>query len=134
MLWLGPISSLFDIATFLVMLYVFKCNDLTNINSQALFHTAWFVESLVTQTLVIHLIRTEKIPFIESNASPPVCYSTVIFMCIGIALPFVKIGRILGMVPLPPTFFTIMLLVVGMYFILAQCVKKLYIKIYKMWL
>jgi Mg2+-importing ATPase len=134
MLWLGPISSIFDIATFLIMLYVFKCNDLTNINSPALFHTAWFIESLVTQTLVIHLIRTQKIPFIESKASMSVCYSTIIFMCIGIVLPFVKIGKILGMTPLPLMFLWFMFLILGLYFVLVQIVKKVYIKLYGRWL
>jgi Mg2+-importing ATPase len=134
MLWLGPISSIFDIATFLIMLYLFKCNDLSNANSPALFHTAWFIESLITQTLVIHLIRTRKIPFIESKASPMVCYSTIIFRCVGLVLPFVKIGRILGMVPLPATFFGIIVLIVALYFALVQIVKKVYIRLYGRWL
>jgi Mg2+-importing ATPase len=134
MLWLGPISSLFDIATFLIMIYVFKCNDPTNASGMALFHTAWFIESLVTQTVIIHLIRTQKIPFIESRASQSVCFSTMFFMLIGMILPFVKIGRILGMTPLPLSFFGIILLIVILYFIMVQCVKKLYIRLYKRWL
>jgi Mg2+-importing ATPase len=134
MLWLGPISSIFDIATFLIMLYAFGCRDVANPRSQALFHTAWFIESLMTQTLVIHLIRTKKIPFVESWASLPVCFSTILLAGVGALLPFTKVGRILSMAPLPPAFLGVIILIIALYFISAQAVKKIYIKKYGFWL
>jgi Mg2+-importing ATPase len=134
MLWLGPISSVFDIVTFLIMLYMFNCKDITNPYSQALFHTAWFIESLVTQTLVIHLIRTKKTPFLESRASLPVCFSTISLMGIGILLPFTWVGRILSMVPLPSVFFGIIILIIALYFLSVQVIKKIYVKRYGNWL
>ncbi len=78
-LFIGPISSIFDYLTFFIMLYIF--NAWTN---PALFHTGWFVESLFTQTLIIHVIRTNKIPFIESRASRPLIVSSLIIVAVRI--------------------------------------------------
>src|SRR4029077_13062557 len=84
-LFLGPISSIFDYTTYFVMLYVFHCWDPSR---APLFQTGWFVESLMTQTLIIHVIRTKKIPFIEGRASWPLTVTTTVIMCIGMWLPF----------------------------------------------
>jgi Mg2+-importing ATPase len=91
MVFIGPISSIFDYATFGMMLYVFHA--WTN---APLFQTGWFVESLLTQTLIIHIIRTAKIPFIESHASPALIATTIVISAVGIMLPFTWVGAALG--------------------------------------
>ena len=89
MVFIGPISSIFDYATYGMMLYVFDAW-----NNPALFQTGWFVESLLTQTLIIHIIRTARIPFIESHASPALIATTVIICTIGMTLPFTWAGGV----------------------------------------
>jgi P-type Mg2+ transporter len=109
MTFIGPISSLFDYATFLLMLYGFRCIDFLSAaatpalkaSTEALFHTGWFVESILTQTLIVHVIRTRKIPFIQSRASPVMLFFTLLVMGIGCALPYSPLAGILGLVPLP---------------------------------
>ena len=98
-LFIGPISSIFDYVTYFTMLYVFNAW-----NNPALFQTGWFVESMLTQTLIIHIIRTAKIPFLESRASTALITTTIIIAAIGIALPFTWLGGFLGFVPLPPAY------------------------------
>ncbi len=93
MLFMGPLSSIFDFVTFGVLLFVFKA-------PVALFHTAWFVESLLTQALVIHIIRTDRIPLLQSRPSRLLALSTLAIACIGIALPFTALGASIGFVPL----------------------------------
>lgn len=108
-LLIGPISSIFDYVTFFVLLSVFHAWD-----KPALFQTGWFVESLLTQTLIIHIIRTAKIPFIESRASVPVIAASLVIGAVGVALPFSWLGGALGFVPLPPTYwFYLGLILVG---------------------
>lgn len=85
MIYIGPISSIFDIATYLVMWYVFSCNSPEH---QTLFQTGWFVEGLLSQTLIVHMIRTRKIPFIQSRATWPVMGLTFLIMAVGILIPF----------------------------------------------
>ena len=96
MIFIGPLSSIFDYATYGMMLYVFDA--WTN---PALFQTGWFVESLLTQTLIIHIIRTARIPFIESRASAALIATTIAVCAVGVALPYGWIGSALGFVPLP---------------------------------
>ena len=96
MVFIGPISSIFDYATFAIMLLVFDAW-----NNPSLFQTGWFVESLLTQTLIIHIIRTAKIPFIESRASAALIATTIVICIVGIALPFTWVGTALGFTPLP---------------------------------
>ena len=83
MLLIGPISSIFDYVTFFMMLTVFHAWD-----KPALFQTGWFVESLLTQTLIIHIIRTARVPFLESRASAPVIATSLIIAAVGVILPF----------------------------------------------
>jgi Mg2+-importing ATPase len=94
--FIGPISSIFDYATYAMMLWVFH-----SWNNPSLFQTGWFVESLLTQTLIIHIIRTAKVPFIESRASAALITTSLIISCVGIALPLTPIGAALGFTPLP---------------------------------
>ena len=89
----------------------------------ALFQTAWFVESLLTQTLIIHVIRTNKIPFIQSRASGPLIITTAAIMLVGIWLPFSPIGLWLGFVPLPILYWPLLLITLLLYVALTQVVK-----------
>ena len=113
MVYIGPISSIFDYATFFLMLYFFGCaafrlpgtSAADKSHLESLFHTAWFVESLLTQTLIVHIIRTQRIPFIQSRASKSMLFTTLTIMAIGVWLPFSPLARFLGFIPLPPVFF-----------------------------
>ncbi len=134
MLSIGPVSSVFDIATFLLMWFVFGCNSAANPAHVALFNAGWFVESLISQTLVIHLIRTPKIPFVQSRAAKPVVLLTTVIMAIGIAIPYTGIGKYIGMAGLPPIYFGWLALIVLCYVLLAQAVKMVYMKINHSWL
>jgi Mg2+-importing ATPase len=122
-LFIGPISSIFDYVTYFVMLYGFSA--WTN---PALFQTGWFVESLLTQTLIIHIIRTAKIPFLESRASTALITTTIIIAAIGIALPFTWLGGFLGFVPLPPAYWIALCLILVSYVILTHFVKTWFIR------
>ena len=122
-LFIGPISSIFDYVTYFVMLYGF--NAWTN---PALFQTGWFVESLLTQTLIIHIIRTAKIPFVESRASTALITTTIVIAAIGIALPFTWLGGFLGFVPLPPAYWIALCLILLSYVILTHFMKTWFIR------
>jgi Mg2+-importing ATPase len=117
-LYIGPISSIFDYATFFIMLYIFKC--WTN---PALFHTGWFVESLFTQTLIIHVIRTNKIPFLQSRASKALIFTSLAIVAVGAWLPFSPLAKWLGFVPLPPLYWLLLFGMLVAYVILTQNIK-----------
>jgi Mg2+-importing ATPase len=119
-LFIGPCSSVFDYVTFFIMLYVFGCWDPAN---ASLFQTAWFVESLLTQTLIIHIIRTNRIPFLQSRASWPLIATTVVIMMIGASLPFSPIGPMLGFTPLPLLYWPLLAMILLGYVVLTQAVK-----------
>lgn len=123
MLVIGPISSLFDFATFFTMLFVFHAWK-----NPALFQTGWFVESILTQTLIIHVIRTAKIPFIQSWASPPLVFSTIVICAIAIALPFSPLSEYLGFVPLPALYWPIIVCFLISYAVLTTIVKTWFIR------
>lgn len=127
----GPTSSIFDITTFLVMWFVYGCNSASNPHLVSLFNTGWFVESLWTQTLIIHMIRTKKIPFIQSRASSPVIAMTVIALIVGTIIPFTALGGALQMTELSTSYFGILIITVIAYMLLCQLVKKIYIGKYK---
>jgi Mg2+-importing ATPase len=122
-LFIGPISSIFDYVTFFIMIYIFSA--WTN---PALFHTGWFVESLFTQTLVIHIIRTNKIPFIESRASWPLIISSLIIVAVGAWLTVSPLADALGFVPLPPKFWLLLAIMLVCYVTLTQFVKTWFIR------
>jgi Mg2+-importing ATPase len=127
--FIGPVSSVFDYTTYFVMLYVFHCWDPAR---ASLFQTGWFVESLMTQTLIIHVIRTNKIPFIHGRASWPLTVTTVLIMCMGMWLPFSPFGPALGFVHLPPLYWPILLGTLLCYVVLTQLVKMWLIR--KAWI
>lgn len=134
MICIGPVSSVFDIATYLLMWFVFGCNTAANPALVALFNAGWFVESLISQTLIIHLIRTPKLPFIQSRAAVPVVLLTTVIMAIGIAIPFTPLGAYLGLASLSLPYFGWLAVIVLGYIMLAQIVKTIYIKAYRSWL
>jgi Mg2+-importing ATPase len=119
-LFIGPISSIFDYTTFFVMLWVFNCWDPSR---ASVFQTGWFVESLMTQTLIIHVIRTNKIPFIQSRASLPLILTTLSIMAFGIWLPYSPAASSLGFTALPLMYWPILLLTLLAYVGLTQTIK-----------
>ncbi len=121
-LFVGPISSIFDYVTFFIMLYVFNCW-----HNPALFQAGWFVESIFTQTLIIHIIRTNKIPFIESRASLPLIATSLIVVVIGAWLPFSPLAKTLGFVALPPLYWLFLGGVLFSYIVLTQLVKHWFV-------
>jgi Mg2+-importing ATPase len=124
-LFIGPISSIFDYVTYFTMLYVFNAW-----NNPALFQTGWFVESLLTQTLIIHIIRTAKIPFLESRASNALIATTILIAAIGMALPFTPLSGFLGFVPLPPAYWIALGLIIPSYVVLTHLMKTWFIRRY----
>jgi len=125
--FIGPCSSVFDYSTFLVMLYVFNCWDTSTpqaaAQSASLFQTGWFVESLLTQTLIIHVIRTSKIPFLQSRPSWQVLVMSLVTVAIGVVLPFLRVGRYLGFRALPPLYWPLLAGTLLGYMLLTQGVK-----------
>lgn len=130
-LFIGPISSIFDMTTFALMWYVFAANT---VESQALFHSGWFVLGLLSQTLIVHMIRTEKIPFVQSKASTPVMVLTGLIMALGTALPFTGVGASIGLQPLPLAYFPWLVATLLAYCVVTQAVKKWYIYRFNEWL
>ena len=131
-LLIGPCSSIFDYVTFFVMMYVYNCWRLgqpgyTN-HGEHLFQTGWFIESLLTQTLIIHVIRTNKIPFIQSRASWPLIVTSAVVMGIGIWLPFSPMAEALHFTPVPGTYWPIVVGILLSYIVLTQIVKMWLIK------
>lgn len=131
MIWIGPISSIFDITTYLLMWYVFGCQSP---EMQTLFQSSWFIEGLLSQTLIVHMIRTRKIPFIQSRASWPVMLMTGVVMAVGIVLPFTSLGASVGLMPLPWSYFPWLVLTLLAYCTLTQAVKVWYIRRFQKWL
>lgn len=122
---IGPISSLFDYATFFVMLHVFNWWQ-----SPALFHTGWFVESLCTQTLIIHVIRTNKIPFLQSRASWPLIFTSLAIVAVGVWLTVSPLADTLGFVPLPASYWLYLGMILISYAILTQLAKTWFMRRY----
>jgi P-type Mg2+ transporter len=126
-LFIGPCSSIFDYSTYFVMLYVFDCWNVSTpeaaAHSQSLFQTGWFVESLLTQTLVIHVIRTNKIPFFQSRPSALLAGTGVAVMLTGVAITLTPLGRYLGFSPLPWLYWPLITFTLFCYVVLTQVVK-----------
>ena len=120
--FIGPISSIFDYLTYFIMLYVFHTWKNAG-GDAALFHTGWFVESLFTQTLIIHVIRTNKIPFLQSRASKALLAASLIIVAIGAYLPYSPLASALGLVALPPLYWLLLAGMLLCYVLLTQVVK-----------
>jgi len=144
MMCVGPTSSIFDYTTFAVMLWFFKCSNLNlaapaellhrfaggpgvandDTYAASLFHSGWFIESIITQTLIVHVIRTRKIPFFGSCASPALILSTAIIIAVGSSIPYIPpVAKYLGMVPLPPIFWLFILGTILCYVTLTHTVN-----------
>ncbi|CAM0772420.1 magnesium-translocating P-type ATPase [Acinetobacter baumannii] len=123
----GPISSIFDMITFGLMWFVFSANTPEH---QTLFQSGWFVVGLLTQTLIVHMIRTAQIPFIQSRAATPLLIMTAVIMCIGIFLPMSPLASYLKLQALPLSYFLYLPLILGAYMCVTQWVKKIYIRRY----
>jgi Mg2+-importing ATPase len=125
MLYVGPISSIFDYATFALMWFGFKCSlhSADGDYAERLFHSGWFVESLLTQTMIVHIIRTNKIPFVQSWPSLPLALGTLVVMGIGAWLPYSIFANSLRLVPLPPMFWLWMLIFCVAYAFLCHKAK-----------
>jgi Mg2+-importing ATPase len=138
MLYVGPTSSVFDYVTFFLMLYVYHCiqyrDPVTPVATkryyESLFHTGWFVESLLTQTLIVHIIRTHRIPFVQSQASAALTLTTLAVMAVAIYLPFSPLAAPLGMVALPKCFWLWMAGILVLYVTLTHHVKTFFIRRY----
>ncbi|MBH2957326.1 magnesium-translocating P-type ATPase [Serratia marcescens] len=131
MLWIGPTSSIFDITTYALMWYVFAANS---VEHQALFQSGWFIEGLLSQTLVVHMLRTQKIPFIQSTAALPVLLTTGLVMALGIYIPFSPLGTLVGLQPLPWEYFPWLAATLVSYCVVAQLMKRFYIRRFGEWL
>lgn len=140
MFWMGPTSSLFDIVTF-VLMYFFICpfvfggqyhslNELQQLGFIGLFHAGWFVESLWSQTLVIHMIRTKEIPFINSRASWQLTSLTTLGIIVGTAIPYTTFGKTLEMVAMPLIYFICLSIIIVLYMVLIAVLKKKFINRY----
>jgi Mg2+-importing ATPase len=131
MLFIGPISSIFDYAMFAVMFFVFAANTPAK---QTLFQSGWFIEGLLSQTLIVHMIRTRKIPFIQSWATAPVVALTSLIMVIGIWIPFSPFASALKLEPLPLSYFGYLIVILFAYCALTQVVKGWFIRRFGQWL
>jgi len=131
MVTIGPISSVFDLSTFALMWFVFAANS---VDQAALFQSGWFVESLISQTLIVHMIRTGKVPFLQSRASWPVLLLTGAVCVFALLLPFSNFGQSLCLVALPWTYFPWLVGTLAAYCLLTQGIKVLFIRRYGRWL
>lgn len=144
MLWFGPVSSLFDIATYLLLYYVVcpasegvyyaAADEPARQRFEALFRSGWFVESIFTQSLVLHMLRSEKFPFLRTRASLPVCVFTFGGIALLTALPFTAAGKAVGLCPLTAACGAAIALAVAGYVALTSIVKRGYIRRYGKWI
>ena len=125
---MGPVSSLFDLIVFAFLWFTFKVREV------ALFQTIWFTYSIVSNLVGMHIIRTAKIPFIQSNANKMLYLSSILLMVIGILVPFTRLGAIIGLVPIALKYILLIFGVTFLYCILAMFAKKIYIKKYEEWI
>ena len=127
MLFFGPISSVFDITTYAMMWFIFSANT---VEQQTLFQSGWFIVGLLTQTLIVHMIRTPKVPFIQSRASAPLLATTGIIMAIGIFLPMGSLAHYFKLQALPPLYFVFLPIILLGYIALTQAMKGIYTRRY----
>ena len=110
------------------------CSSDLSTENQVLFHSGWFIEGLLSQTLIVHMIRTRKIPFLQSMATWPVVVLTVPVMVIGIIIPFTSFGAAIGLMPLPWSYFPWLIGILLSYCVLTQIVKNWYMRKFNKWL
>ncbi|MDD2377128.1 MAG: magnesium-translocating P-type ATPase [Clostridia bacterium] len=128
--WFAPISTFFDLVTFAVLWYIIGANTIAN---QALFQSGWFLLGLLSQTVIVHIIRTKKIPFIQSRPSSIMVFSTLVITIIGLIIPYTVFGSYVGLVPLPSVYLWCLLVIMIAYILITEVVKRIYIKFNKDW-
>lgn len=128
MLFMGPVSSLFDLIVFASLWFLFMVRDVAH------FQTIWFSYSIVSNLVGMHIIRTAKTPFIQSNASKSVYISSISLIIIGILVPFTALGNAIGLVPIAGKYIWMIFGVTFLYCIIASFAKKVYIRKYKEWI
>lgn len=128
MLFMGPLSSIFDLIVFAIMWFAFSLRD------AATFQTVWFSYSIVSNLIGMHIIRTAKVPFLQSNAHKAVYTSSILLSIIGIVVPYTFLGNLIGLVPLAPEYLAIILGVPVLYCIVALFAKKIYMKKFGEWI
>ena len=131
MILIGPTSSIFDITTYLLMWFVFQANSPAH---AALFQSGWFIESIISQTLIVHLLRTKRLPFVQSRAGLPVLLATGAVCVFGLVLPFTGWGHVLGLVSLPWTYFPWLVLTLAVYCLVVHVAKKAFIRRFGAWI
>ena len=127
MLFMGPLSSAFDMIVFGVLWYMFKLRE------AAIFQTIWFSYSIVSNLAGMHIIRTAKKPFVQSNAHKMVYFSSILLSVVGILVPYTILGKAIGLVPVTLNYLSVILGVTFLYCIVATFAKKVYIKKYGNW-
>lgn len=130
MLWNGLICSIFDISMFTFVRLYYRADNV----SSSFFNTAWFVESLVMQALIIHMIRTTKLPFLQDMSSWPVLVSTLAVSAIAVVTPYTLLGQMMGLTQLPFSYLGFLVVLFLGYFFVGQVVKRIYIKVHGRWL
>lgn len=128
MLFMGPLSSLFDLIVFACLWFIFHLRD------AATFQSVWFSYSIVSNLLGMHIIRTSKIPFIQSNAHKMVYLSSILLSIVGIIVPFTWLGNVIGLVAIPLPYMSLIIGIPILYCIIALFAKKIYIKKYGEWI
>lgn len=128
MLFMGPLSSCFDLIVFAAMWFIFSVRDV------ATFQTIWFSYSIVSNLVGMHIIRTSKIPFVQSNAHKMVYFSSILLSIVGIVVPYTILGNVIGLVPLELKYLSIIIIVPILYCFVALIAKKIYIKKYGEWI
>ena len=128
MLFMGPLSSCFDMIVFASMWFIFGIRD------AATFQTVWFSYGVVSNLIGMHVIRTAKVPFVQSNANKVVYFSSILLSIIAIVIPYTFLGNMIGLVAIPFKFLSIIIVVPILYCIVALFAKRIYIKKYKEWI
>ena len=125
---MGPVSAIFDLIVYLTLWFVFKVRDV------ATFQTISFSYSIVSNLVGLHIIRTAKIPFVESNAHKAVYTSSITLIIVGILVPFTVLGSMIGLIPIALEHILLIFAVTILYCVIAQYAKKVYIKKYGEWI
>ena len=131
MFFLGPVSSIFDYITFAVMFFFFTANTPLK---QSLFQTGWFIEGLFSQVLIVHMLRTARIPFFQSFPAPLLLFTTIFVMAVGLYIPYSPISASLQMVPLSLSYYFFLIPILLSYIIFTQIIKFWFIRRFKFWL
>lgn len=128
MLFMGPLSSAFDMLVFASLWFIF------GIREAAIFQTVWFTYSIVSNLMGMHIIRTAKMPFLQSNANKAVYFSSILLSIIGILVPYTFLGKAIGLVPVTLNYLSVILGISALYCVVAIFAKKIYIKKYGSWI